>query len=224
MAMKRANPYAGKQKPVLKRQNASNLNQVQLVQRRIAASEEHKEISLLTVADVTLATTSVVTLRNGCAQGTSAVTRAGRRTTMTSLTYLWQVSFAATTVGAAPLRLLIVYDRQPNGAAPAALDVVLTDTITSPMNLNNSRRFKVLVDETTDGISDAGPKSYMVKGYRTFTKKKEGGWPCEFKDTSSGTITDITTGSIYSLVWQGGNLITAAPQNALYTRIRFTDA
>lgn len=208
-------------KPHIVRQNAIVAQAV----HQMAAAEEHKDISVFSTTNVVFAqTTAVSNLINPCAQGVTTVTRSGRRTTMTSLSYMFTCRMAPTTTGAGSLRLLIVYDRQPNGAAPATTDVVLADTITSGMNLNNSRRFKILVDEIYDGISTVGPASFFSKGYRSFAKKKEGGWPCEFKNTSAGDITDITTGSIYSFVWQDGGLLIASPANNLFTRIRFTDA
>lgn len=194
---------------------------------RIAIStEEKKNIDVEQINTLVAAqTTAVRKLLNPCAQGTTALTRAGRRTTMLSMEFRFAASFAATSAGASPVRLLIVYDRQPNGALAATTDIVVLDSLDSMMNLNNSRRFKVIVDELySDGLSTGGPQCFYTKGFRDFTAKgTKKGLDCEFKDTSAGDITDILTGAFISLVWQNGNIITAAPTNALYTRIRFAD-
>jgi hypothetical protein len=144
---------------------------------------------------------------------------------MVSLTWIFQASLAATTVGHSPIRLLIVYDKQSNGVAPSTLDVVTIDEIDSLMNLNNSRRFKILADEVYEqGLSTAGPGALITKGFRDFTGKgRRRGLDVEFRDTNAGDITDIITGSIYSFIWQNGGLITASPTNSFYTRIRFID-
>lgn len=220
MKRKRNSQPAGPVKKAnLYRQNA-------IVGRMIASTEEKKNIdedqnALLVVAQAT----AVRSLINPCAQGTTAVTRAGRRTMMTQLSYLFQAALITGSTGASAIRLLIVYDRQSNGVAPAATDVVVADQLDAPMNLANSRRFKILVDEVNDGISTAGPASVIWKGFRDFTAKgTKRGLECEFKDTSAGNITDITTGSIYSFVWSNGTFGTTAPESSLYTRIRFTDA
>lgn len=81
------------------------------------------------------------------------------------------------------------------------------------------------MDELIEDVTAAGGKgSWQCKGHRDFTKgNRIQGLNTEFLDTSAGDITDIVSGSIYAILWQGGGLITAAPVNALYTRIRFTD-
>jgi len=165
----------------------------------------------------------VLKLLNPCAQGTTTITRSGRKIMMTSLLYNWTLGYAATTGGSSPLRLVIVYDKQANGVAPTAAQVFAADQIDSPMNLDFSKRFKVLVDHKHDGLSLNGNESAFISGFRDFTKSKAGGLPVEFKNTSAGDITDIQTGSVYSFVYSNGGFTTAAPTQALFTRIRFTD-
>lgn len=222
MKRKRASASSAQaaKKPTIQRQNA-----VVAAQRAAFSFDEKKNIDVTSVPLVAAQATASIKLLNPCAQGTTSVTRAGRRITMSSLDYRFQASLAATTAGSSPVRILIVYDKQPNGALAAVTDIVAVNTIDSPMNLNNARRFKVLVDDCiSDGLSDKGPGALYTKGWRDFTAKgTKRGLEVEFKDTSAGDITDITTGALISLVWQNGNLITAAPTNDLYTRIRFID-
>lgn len=165
-------------------------------------------------------TASTGLLLNGVAQGTSAVTRIGRRITMKSLYIQYQINLLPTTTGASPLRMLVVYDSQTNGAAPAILDVVLTDELASPMNLGNARRFKVLCDEMVPCIGTAGPQTYMFKRYIKFGK----GLNTEFGAGTGATVTDITSGSIYVYTWGSSGWQVATPGAVLYSRIRFQDS
>lgn len=197
-------------KPTLQRQNAM-----------IIRSLEFKNYDDQTSAYIVAAqATSVFKSIFSPDQGTSPTEHVGRSMKVVSLEYNLTSTFAATTVGASPIRLAIVYDRQPNAALPAATDVWQVDNIGTMKNLNNKKRFKILVDEKNNGISDAGPKSVYIHGYRKFRKPLE----TEFNNVNGGTIADITTGSYIAFVWQSGALITAAPTTTLYTRFRTLDA
>ena len=114
---------------------------------RIRVSPEKKNIDVLKSNSIALGTGGTLFLLNGCDDGTTPVTRIGRRIVMTSLTVRWQGYMAPTSTGAKGLRLLVVYDRQPNAATPAITDICQFDDMSSMMNLSNSKRFKVIVDE-----------------------------------------------------------------------------
>lgn len=164
-------------------------------------------------------TTAEVNTLNIIETGTGPTDRIGRRLNLVSLEFRYNGSLAPTTAGSSPLRLCIIYDRQTSGALPATTDVFVDDNITTLMNLNNGKRFKVLVDEIIDqGLSTAGPGSFIRKGFRAFKKPL----PMEFV-ASTGFITDISVGACYAFTWQNGNLITAAPTARLFTRFRYTD-
>lgn len=154
---------------------------------------------------------------NSLAQGVTAVTRLGRRITMKSLYWLFEGSLAATSAGASPVRLLIVYDKQTNGAAMATTDVMNTDAINEAHNLGNSRRFVTLVDEFIECMGTGGPQAFFRTGYKKMNLQ------VEFNNGSAGTVADIQTGSVYAFVWQNGNIITANPLTSLKTRFRFSD-
>lgn len=188
-------------------------------------TEERKNIDVLnTAAIVAATTTSSLFLLNGVDDGALATQRVGRRITMTSLEIRWSGSFAATTAGSSPLRLVVIYDKQTNGLAPLATDVFQVDLISSMMNLGNSRRFKVIIDELVENVSSAGPSGWNRKLWRDFTAKgTQPGLEVSFNANSTANVDSIQTGSLYAFVWQNGNLITAAPTQALYSRVRFTD-
>lgn len=166
---------------------------------------------------VAAATTSQQLLINGVDDGASPIQRIGRRITMTSLSIRFVGALASTTAGGSPIRLAVIYDRQSNGVAPLVTDVFQGDLIATQMNLANSRRFKVIVDENIESLGTAGPQGFQRHIYRKLNL------PVEFNDNSTATITSITSGSLYAFVWQNGQLITTAPTHLLNTRVRFVD-
>lgn len=192
-----------------------------------AKTDELKNLDVVTNGTITFGqTTANLALLNGCDDGATSTTRIGRKIIITNLTWRWEGSIASTTTGASGLRLLIVRDAQANGAAPAATDVLTVDTIYSMMNLNNSKRFKVLVDKLIPCVGTSGPQAWNEKGFVQFEKplKNKPGLEVTFNDNSTATITSIVTGSIYALFYQNGQLLVASPTSSLYTRLRFIDA
>lgn len=162
-------------------------------------------------------------LCNGIAQGTAPNQHVGREVNIKSFYWMFEGTMGSTTTGASPVRLLIVYDKDASGAPPtvatgAVTDICASDSIVTPMNLYNSDRFIVLVDEIIETIGTAGPQSFMRKGYRKVSL------PMIFNATTTATITAIQTGSIYAVAWQNGGLATANFSALLQTRIRFEDA
>lgn len=184
-----------------------------------AGMGEKKNIDVVNLTSITAGSGAAALKHlNPLAPGTSATTRIGRRVKMHSLLIKWQGSLGPTSAGASPLRLLVVYDKQANGAAPAATDVLTSDAIASGMNLSNSRRFIILCNEEISCVGTQGPQSFMTERFIKMNLD------VEFNTGVAGDITDIQTGSVYSLIYQNGNIITAGIGMECFTRIRFTDA
>lgn len=168
-------------------------------------------------------TFSALNLLNGIAQGTDSNQHIGRQAQMKSFYWRWQGSLAATTAGTGSARLLIVYDKEAEGAPPtiatgAQTDILIADRITGINNLNNRDRFIVLVDEVVECIGTQGPSSFYREGYRKIDL------PMVWNASTAATIAAINTGSIYAGVCQSGGLVTANAPTTLETRICFTDA
>lgn len=185
---------------------------------------EKKFLDVTTAEPLVVAQTAAngVVLLNGCAQGVDANQHIGRQTTMKSLYWLWQGAIAATTTGAASARLVIVYDKEAEGAAPtvaaaAQTDIFNQDNIVAQMNLNNRDRFIVLVDELVEAIGSQGPAAFMRKGYRKVNL------PVVFNASAAATVAAINTGSVYAIVWHSGAIAVANAVTNLQTRIRFVD-
>lgn len=214
------------QKPPLKRQRTAGSFALQKAVLR-AKTDEEKNIDVVTNTTITAGqTTASLALLNGCDDGATSTTRIGRKITLTSFTYRWVGSLAATSAGSSGLRMLIVYDKQANAAAPLATDVLQVNTIYSQMNLSNGKRFKVLADELIACVGTQGPQSWNIKGFRKFEKpsKNKPGLEMTFNNASTNDITSIITGSVYALFFQDGNIITASPISNMYSRFRFIDA
>lgn len=206
-AVQRARPARG----------ISNASVFQNVSRR----PELKFLDVLTSA-IGLNTTGTLTPLNLCAQGTDATQHIGRQTTMKSLYWMFQGQMAPTSTLGGSVRLVVVYDKEAEGAAPtiatgAQTDIFNQDNIVAQMNLNNRDRFVVLVDEIIECIGTAGPQAFFRKGYRKIQM------PVVFNAVTTATITAINTGSVYAVTWQNG-IATASPMAELQTRIRFEDA
>lgn len=186
--------------------------------RMPADSGELKNLDTVNAAQIVAgATTGSIGLLNGVAQGTTAITRLGRRLTMKSIYVIWEGSMAATSAGSSPLRLIIVYDKQTNATAPAATDILQSDAIWDANNLGNSRRFVTLFDDIVECVGTGGPQAWFHKLYKKLNHA------VEFNVGSAGTVGDIQSGSVYALMYQNGGIITAAPSMALKVRIRYSD-
>lgn len=157
---------------------------------------------------------AVIKLLNGLKLGTAAFNRIGNKIAMKSL--YWSVAFGLSAVDAdpavdlsnldVPLRTMVVYDKQPNGAtfvlgdllsAFSGLDNTTARTIdvNSPNNLNNRDRFIVLSDKRYI-LSSASTTGRLIKKYKrlnTAVSYKSG--------ATVGDITDITSGALFFLCW-----------------------
>lgn len=184
------------------------------------ASGELKNIDTRTLNTMVVAgaTTGKLLLLNPVIQGSSATTRLGRRITMVSLQCVYSMSFVPTTTGNSSLRFMIIYDKQTNATAMTAAQLLTTDEMNGLLNLDNARRFRVIMDKVYPiGFSTSGPTCFLFKKWMKLNL------PVEFNTGNAGTVGDITTGSLYLFVWQDGNLATASPQSIFTTRIRFSD-
>jgi len=167
-------------------------------------------------------------LINAIAGGTTRTQRIGGSVTLTSFLLRGvYTSVGATT--APPVRILVVYDKQPNGALPSITDILAANDTNSPLNISNSDRFHVISDEflqmvhSQDGTN--GVAGYPTKIYRNFFKsEREPGYQMKYLNNNNATIADITTGSCYLMMSSFGPGSTATSTLfTFYSRFRFTD-
>nr|WAE42806.1 MAG: capsid protein [Cressdnaviricota sp.] len=189
-----------------------------------------------------ISTTATLDLLNGIQEGASFYNRVGRRVHMKSVHVTGQIfpSGVATTGAQEFLRVLLVYDRQPNGTFPSIGDILLDygndgtsfTTSISKMNLNNVERFAILRDKrlwipSNQQAASTDQNMYLGGG----TDAKEINWfvplknlETHFKSTTNpAAIGDVATGALY-LVTLGNIASGAAGYNLQYnSRLRFCD-
>lgn len=165
-------------------------------------------------------TTGSVTLLNGVATGTDFNNRIGRKTVLRSLNIIGHLIPQDSAVANTLCRLIVVYDQQPNGAAPAITDVLDTADSRSQLNLNNRDRFKVLVNHMV-ALSDnaanqvGSPSTSLVSIYRKINMETI------FSGTGA-TAASIASGALF-MITVGDNVAGAGYNFSVSTRVRFED-
>lgn len=185
--------------------------------------EELKTID--TESYVTSTSSGVLYLLSGVAQGTDYTQRIGRKINMKSL--LMRVSMnpnSGTTSNVGDfVRMLIIYDAQANGTAPAVTDVLQTANYLSPMNLNNRDRFKIISEKlvsmnpavfTSGSLTNGNAQN---KSYEIYKKI----YLDEVFSNTTALIGSIASGSIYLLIIAAAATATGVGWNC---RIRFSDS
>lgn len=181
-------------------------------------------------------TTGSITLLAIPVTGADFNARIGRKIKLRSLFIRGRVqlevdaTLAAVSVTGQQARCMIVYDLQPNGAAPAITDILNTADPASQLNLNNRDRFRVLYDrefpfDPYQSITTAtqaqlcwGRTLHNVKLYKKLNHEMI------FNAVNGGTVADIASGALY-MVWIGS---AAAASNGdvnaiVSTRVRYSD-
>lgn len=156
-------------------------------------------------------------LLNGCAPGSDATNRIGRKINMKSVYVRAVLSLGATTTVGSPVRMIIFYDKQANAFAPNVTDLLSADDFTRPNNLNNRDRFVVICDQVTAVASVAGDPVATIEVYKKINLETI------FNAGTAGTVGDMTSGSLWLTFAQTGQAGTANAQFKWYSRVRFDD-
>ncbi len=93
------------------------------------------------------------------AQGTTESTRLGRKITIKSINWRFQITLGTTATAANTsdtVRVILYLDKQTNGAAAGVTDILETDNFQSFNNLANKSRFRTLMDRTYDLVIPSG--------------------------------------------------------------------
>jgi hypothetical protein len=163
-------------------------------------------------------TANAFQLINGVAQGLTETSRIGQRVRVKKITVVHSVIPGSTTTGSGALNFRLVYDRQTNGAAPAATDMFDVDVGTTLRNPDTRARFKVLMHEK------GHVTAYTMDGeVFMFERTIKCNYDVFFNVGTGGTVASMTSGSIYAVTAQNG-LATAGPSGQVYYRVWFEDA
>jgi len=192
--------------------------------RPVGLGPELKTIDISTTSISPVAVAGATVLLNGVAQGSDYTNRIGRKTVMKSILFranIYPKVDTASPVGAT-IRIMLVYDKQTNGALAAVTDILNAATYLQPTNLNNRDRFKILMDKfvTTNANTTAGGNQTVAGGGTRLVKKYI---RCEHDVIFGGTgatVGDIQSGSLF-MVTISSSATYALDYNV---RTRFIDA
>lgn len=211
-----------------------------------SSSAEIKCVDLVSSSQLFL-DTGIITPLNFVAPGSAFYQRIGRRIEMKSIRIAGNCNIkpilsAQTVYYGFYGRVLIVYDRQTNGALPALSDILQTVPQTgvpstnnySDINLNNRDRFTIIRDQrlTFQNVFSNNAPTPFVEGvsapdplnpiYNLDFYCKLKGLVTQFKaDSAAATIADIATGALYLVVV--GAFPTPAWQFNFAGRLRYYD-
>lgn len=194
-------------------------------------------------AYLALNSTGTIQALNLIQVGSSMFNRIGRRIEMISVRLSASLEALAVTrlSNQDPARIIIVYDRQTNGAYPAITDVLQdtdqlannTTTQFSGINMNNRERFVVLMDHrfylpqinnTAGVLSGAYPTdSVWTKHYLTEFRKL-GKLTTHYKaDSNPAVIGDISTGGLFIISLAGNAAGTENFRMPWNVRLKYVD-
>lgn len=171
---------------------------------------------------VTLAadTGTAVQLLNGIARGDDIHERNGRELTMESIQLYYKLYSTAATGVKQRHRILLVYDKQTNAAALTAAQVLMAADDMALKNLENRKRFVILMDRSYILESNVDTNPGTVKQGKYY---KRVNLPMTFNAGDAGTVADIVTGSLYFIVIGTSVAGATAGSVQLRARIRYRD-
>lgn len=204
-------------------------------------TSEIKTVDVASVAIEPVSGAATTTLLNGCVEGVDAVNRVGRRINMKSISLRMGITIteAPTTANPTYIRYALVYDRQPNGAAPAYSDIFQNITLAGATssdafsfpNPTNFDRFTILRDgfrvfrpfndglvnqpkQSLDNEQDAAEKWFVnLKGLEA----------TYIAGAGAGTIADFRTGSLWFITTSNQTAANQPCQIVMSARLRFFD-
>lgn len=170
---------------------------------------EKKVLDILPITYSVENTGTQLALLNGCVAGSQNFNRIGRKIQMKSLQIRGAFLSTDTTTLDTVMRLVVVYDKQANGAAPTWANIVTSQniagatasTVFDMINLDNRDRFEIIRDQmytiaakdsTATQAFSGSPTIVCVNDFIRLGKRET-----VFNAGTAGTIGDITSGSLY---------------------------
>ncbi len=161
------------------------------------------------------------------AQGVTESTRVGRKCTLKSIGWTYEVTLPEVAAAASPpqpehIRVILYLDRQANGAAATVTGILESADFQSYNNLANSSRFVTLMDrrftmtyKAAIGISASSDWPQQIISGQFY---KGCNIPLEF-DNTTGAITEIRSNNVGVLLISRGGVGGFASK----FRLRFSD-
>jgi len=204
---------------------------------RMMGSLVEKKAVDLPNASYALDTTGTVTAINLIRTGSGYNNRVGRKISMTSVEIRGYIAANGATPAEQPTRIMILYDKQANGALPAVTDVLqaidqagnVTTNATSPRNLDKRDRFVCVYDEYKIAFGTSGVAGVDLNTDESTTIIHKyirlPNLVTQYQaDSSPAVIGDIATGSLFLLTF--GQLANGATSHIFQgtVRLRYKDA
>lgn len=217
---------------------------VGLMSRRNATELKGVDINLNLIPVVSTTTTNASAfLLNGVAPGSASYNRIGRKIQLKSLrlkgaALCSMVPSANGSVSPNGLRMVVVFDRQPNSGTIPTWDVIFgvtdqlgaeTSTILSPVRYDNMSRFQVIKDKVLDvqTIPANVVTTGVIEQLLSFDEFVSlGNRETTYSGQSSPTTTaDISTGALYVYFRAHSNVATStfAIDGDSIARLRYAD-
>jgi len=179
--------------------------------RRAAGEKNYLDTAL--TQDIN-ASTPLLQLLNAPVPGSGANQRIGRKICLKSIQLRLSLRYWVEVTGTAPdvvpgsgVRVLLVWDKQTNGTAVTTTTLFAsTDYSLALINMDNRDRFAILMDKvygTPNTASSLGFPSQTIGnigGIFMLKKYKKLNHETVFNSGSAGTVSDITTGSLYLII------------------------
>lgn len=199
---------------------------------RSSVEKKYKDIAATTYG---CDSTGSVTVLNSVDEGTGVSQRVGRKICMKSVQLRGvvvpqDVPGAAANVSAQLCRVMLVWDKQPNGVIATIANILSASTSCSYINLDYRERFVVLMDKhyglgplyvdttATQTWSAVDKCTAVVNKYKRLPQGTD-----VIFDGTGGGIADINSGALL-LVTIGTAAAGQGFNATLVTRIRYTDA
>lgn len=139
----------------------------------------------------TISTTATIGSLSALSQGTSAITRVGDQVKFTNFMYNMICSQHPSATETS-LRVLIGVDYQPNGAVPAATDVLEAATVVGLRDIGTGRRFHIFSDRVYN-MSSSGTTRVHDTIFRKINIKTE-------YNGNLGTVADVSSNNLFYLI------------------------
>jgi len=183
-----------------------------------ARAEELKYLDINN-ADYACGTTGAVTLINGVAAGSTAITREGRQCFWKSVQVTGTLEPVDADVIASRADIFIIFDKQPGAAVPAMTDIFVQSLSGSPMNLNYRERFVVLAHRNYVIGGPVAAGASITPNIHAVNINVKVNLRTTFKGDANA-IGDIATGAMY-LVTLGSQADAACGVLNASVRLRF---
>lgn len=233
---KKKMPHATKRVDVAQNKKIENLEKkFKSLKEEIEVKHKDTLLSGVELVSAPVAGTNILLL-NGLSQGNTNITRIGDNVKITSIQFRGRLTSAIALLGTSRPRVIIFWDKQANGAAPAATDLLDNSVITrltdSPYNHDYIERFDILYDKTwvidsnavadfdpaTGTTSTVMPKSVKINKYKKLQRKVNYGLG------NAGTVADISHNSLYLMLISETATGSNPPTAFMGIRINYRDA